>query len=172
LIAVAARMRGDDRQQSRSVLAFLAVAAAAAGWVAWRVAAPALGGWYGEIVKPAIAPPGAVFAPAWAALYLLMALGAWSVFRSDAEPAAKARAFRAFWIQLALSFAWIVILFGARDPGWAFVEILILLAAVVIALLRFAKIDRLAGLLLLPQLAWTAYMTLLNFLVWQMNLKP
>lgn len=169
---MAARTRADDRPPSRAVLAFLALAATAAGWVAWRVAAPALGGWYGEIVKPAIALPGIVFTPVWAVLYLLMALGAWMVISSDAEAVVKARALRAFWIQLALSFAWIVILFGARDPGWAFVEVLILLAAAVIALLRFAKIDRRAGLLLLPQLAWTTYATLLNFLIWQMNLKP
>lgn len=153
------------------MLGFLLVAAAAVGWIGYRVAAPALGGWYGELVKPAIALPGSVFAPAWVVLYILMALAAWTVVRSDADERDKARALRAFWIQLALSLTWSLILFGARDPGWAFVEILILLAALIIALLRFAKIDRRAGLLLLPQLGWSAYAALLNFLIWQMNLK-
>lgn len=167
-----ARSLAGERLQPWSVLAFLAAAALAVAWLGWRVAAPSLDRWYAEIVKPAIALPGFAFAPIWALLYLVMALAAWTVVRSGAEPAVKTRALRAFWIQLSLSLAWIVIMFGARDPGWAFVEILLLLAALIITLLRFAKIDRRAGLLLLPQLAWTSYATILSFLIWQLNLKP
>jgi len=160
------------RQPPWLVLALLALAAVILGWLGYRVAAPSLAGWYGDLVKPAIAPPAGVFAPLGAVLYLLMALAAWHIVRSGADDGAKTRALRAFWIQLALVFAWVLIFFGARDPGWAFVEILILLAALIVAVMRFAAIDRRAGLLLLPQLGWTAFATLLNFLIWKMNLKP
>jgi tryptophan-rich sensory protein len=45
----------------------------AAGWISSRYMP---GAWYASLAKPAWTPPGAVFAPVWTVLYLLMGLAA------------------------------------------------------------------------------------------------
>ncbi|MBM3526276.1 MAG: tryptophan-rich sensory protein [Alphaproteobacteria bacterium] len=151
------------------VLALFVAVTLAVGFLGSRATTPAIGTWYASLTKPAITPPNAVFAPVWTALYVLMAVAAWLVWRSGPDGRAIAAAMRAFWIQLALNLAWSWIFFGARDIGWAFFEILLLIAALLVTILRFWRISPRAGMLLLPYLAWTLFATLLTLRFWQLN---
>ncbi|MBD3242177.1 MAG: sensory protein TspO, partial [Chitinivibrionales bacterium] len=56
-----------------------------------------------------------------------------------------------------------------RRPGWAFVEILLLVAAIIATIVLFARISKAAALLLLPYLAWTLFATVLNGSIWVTN---
>jgi benzodiazapine receptor len=62
-----------------SLLVFLVLAFAAA-FVASRFLPDA---WYVALQKPAFNPPDWVFPPAWSALYVLMAIAAWRVWKRD-----------------------------------------------------------------------------------------
>lgn len=138
------------------------------GYLGSRATAPAIGGWYAGLVKPAITPPNAVFAPVWTTLYVLMAVAAWLVWRAPDGPGRRA-ALRVFWIQLALNLAWSWIFFGARDIGWAFFEILLLLVALALTLWRFHAVAPRAALLLVPYAAWTGFAAVLTWQFWQLN---
>ena len=63
-----------------------------------------------------------------------------------------------------LNFAWSAIFFGLHQIGAALVEIVVLDLAILATAILFFRRDRLAGLLLLPYLAWTLFVTVLTSL--------
>ena len=63
----------------------------------------------------------------------------------------------------------IFVFFGARRPDWAFGEILILLCSIAWTAVVFWKIDRTAGIMLVPYLAWVAFASFLNLTIWRLN---
>jgi benzodiazapine receptor len=141
-----------------------AVAAVGAG-----VTSPKLATWYGGLNKPAFNPPAWVFGPVWAVLYLLMAVAAWRVWEADAEAAEKRGALAWFAIQLALNALWTPVFFGLQRPVSGLIVMLVLMAAVAATLSRFYRVDRVAGLLLVPYLAWVAFATVLNAAIVGLN---
>lgn len=123
---------------------------------------------YASLERPAWAPPGWLFGPVWTALYALMALAAWLVWRRGGW-AAQRRPLTLYLVQLALNALWTPIFFGLRQPGLAFAEIVALLIAIVATLCAFWKASRVAGALLAPYLVWVAFATALSFSLWRMN---
>jgi tryptophan-rich sensory protein len=126
------------------------------------------GSWYDTLDKPSFNPPGAVFAPVWTTLYLVMGVAAWLVWRHP-DSARRRIALQLFAAQLALNALWSPLFFGAERPGWALAEIVVLLVAVATTLVLFLRVDRVAGLLLVPYLAWVAFATVLNASIAAMN---
>ena len=126
------------------------------------------GGWYAELTKPAWNPPNWVFGPAWTILYALMAISAWRVWRHGGWALQKS-ALGLFLLQWALNAMWTPLFFGWHQVGWALVEILILLLAILATLRVFWRVDRLAGALLLPYATWVTFAAMLNGAIWLMN---
>lgn len=117
--------------------------------------------WYRALVKPSFQPPGWVFGPVWTLLYTLMGVAAARVFDRREAPGARV----ALWLfvaQLALNGVWSPIFFGAHAIGVALVVIVALLVLIALTMWRFWTIDRVAGALLVPYLAWVCFATLLN----------
>lgn len=123
------------------------------------------GAWYAALVKPAWNPPAWIFGPAWTLLYTLMAVAAWLVWKRDGWR----RPLMLYGVQLALNAAWTPIFFGAHELGWALVEIAALWTAILLTLLSFWRVSRLAGWLFVPYLAWVTFATALNFALWRLN---
>lgn len=125
------------------------------------------GSWYDRLQKPPWNPPGWVFGPVWTVLYAAMAVAAWRVWASG--DARRRAALALYFIQLALNLGWSVVFFGLQSPGLAFAEILVLAAAIAATMVVFFRIDRLAGWLFVPYLAWVGFAAALNFSIWQLN---
>jgi tryptophan-rich sensory protein len=148
---------------------------ALAGWVALSFAPAAIGapfpapGWYRQLRKPAWSPPSWLFGPVWTVLYALMGVAAWLVASGGGSRAGRGVALAAFGVQLALNAAWTPVFFGLRRPGLALAEIVATLAGVAVTVALFLRQRTLAGVLLLPYLAWTAFATLLNAEIWRRN---
>jgi tryptophan-rich sensory protein len=157
----------DDpkRAARRPMLAFILVTLAV-GAAASIFSKPAIPTWYAGLVHPLLTPPNWLFAPAWTALYVLMALAAWRVWRVAGT---VSREILAYAIQLALNFGWCWIFFGLQRIGPALVEILVLDLAILVTTILFFRRDRLAGLLFLPYLGWTLYTSLLNYDLARLN---
>jgi len=136
------------------------------GFLAGQVTAPNIPSWYNALAKPSFNPPSWVFAPAWTALYVLMAVAAWRVWRLKGF---RTPALGLWLVQLGLNFAWSFIFFGAHAPAPAFAELILLWLAIGATLVAFRRIDRLADWLLVPYLAWVSFAGVLNFWVWQLN---
>ncbi len=123
------------------------------------------GDWYASLNKPEWNPPSWIFGPVWTALYLMMAGSAWLVWRRDGWR----RPLWLYFTQLALNAAWTPVFFGAREIGWALVLIVVLWLAILVTLLSFLRVSRVAGGMLLPYLAWVSFAAFLNFTLWRMN---
>ena len=108
-----------------------------------------------------------MFGPVWTTLYLLMAVAAWLVWRSDDRR--RRTALGLFAVQLVLNAVWSPLFFGARLPGWALAEIALLWLAVAVTTSWFWSIDRRAGALLVPYLAWVSFAAVLNAEIVRLN---
>jgi tryptophan-rich sensory protein len=79
------------------------------------------------------------------------------------------RAIQLFALQLMLNGLWTLIFFRWKSPGWALVEIVVLLAAIAMTIRAAWRVSPLAGALLVPYLLWVAFATVLNGSIWWMN---
>jgi len=144
------------------------------GWLVGCFAAASLGAifmpgeWYATLKKPSWNPPGWIFGPVWSALYTMMAVAAWLVWRRSGF-AAQGRPLALFLAQLILNAAWTPLFFGLHRPGIAFVEIVFLWLAIAATLAVFAPVSRVAAWLLAPYLVWVSFATMLNFALWRLN---
>jgi benzodiazapine receptor len=145
-----------------------------AGWLALCFGAAAFGSqfmtgeWYAGLNKPAWNPPNWIFGPVWTALYTMMAVAAWLVWRRGSFRA-HAWPLGIFLVQLTLNALWSWLFFGLRNPALAFVEIVALWLAIAMTLLLFRQRSPLAVWLLAPYLAWVSFAAVLNFTLWRMN---
>jgi len=130
--------------------------------------ASSVGTWYQTLQKPFFNPPNWLFAPVWTALYIMMAIAGWRVWRAHGLRGARA-AMALFAVQLALNLAWSFLFFGYRMIGAALIEIILLLMAILVTTVLFWKRDRLAGMLFVPYAGWVAFATILNFALWRLN---
>ena len=154
-------------RQLAGLVAFMAVCFISAGLGA-AFTATSVGGWYQTLAKPSWNPPDWLFGPVWTALYFLMAVAAWLVWRGHGWNAAKT-ALNWFVIQLAFNVLWSFLFFGLQRPGLAFAEILVLWLSIVATCLAFQAKSRTAALLLVPYLAWTSFAVILNLTLWRLN---
>ena len=146
------------------------------GWFLITFLAAALGArasisassFYADLALPAWAPPASLFGPVWTALYAMMALAAFLVWRQRGWRAA-APALRLYLLQLGINALWSWLFFGWKLGALAFADILLLLALIVATLVAFWRVHKLAACLLLPYLAWVSFASVLNYAVWQAN---
>jgi len=74
-----------------------------------------------------------------------------------------------FFIQLAFNFAWTFCFFGAQSPLLGLIEMVPFWLSIAVTAWLFWRIDRIAGLLFVPYLAWVSFAAVLNFTIWSMN---
>jgi tryptophan-rich sensory protein len=152
----------------RSVLAFvvLLVLVFSVSYIGSLATDSSVGSWYRQLEKPSWTPPSWLFAPVWTILYLLMTISTWLVWRQTGRVEWP---LWLFGIHLFLNLLWSILFFGFQLPGWAFVEILFLIIAIILVQLSFAPIHRKAAMLLTPYLVWVVYASTLNGAIWWMN---
>jgi translocator protein len=144
------------------------------GWLALCFAAASLGGlfmpgdWYAQLRKPSWNPPNWIFGPVWTALYTMMALAAWLVWKR-AGLAAQRVPLSLFLLQLIFNALWSPLFFGLKNPALAFVDIVLLWLALLATSVVFWRTSRLAGALLVPYLAWVSFAAALNCALCQLN---
>jgi benzodiazapine receptor len=140
------------------------------GYLSGMVTRDSITTWYPTLVKPSFNPPNWVFAPVWTILYIMMGVAGgmvWNRLEQDIENVKKAFTF--FIIQLALNAAWSVIFFYFHNPFLALIEVILFWLLIFETHIKFKKIDKTAGLLFIPYLAWVSFATVLNASIWWLN---
>jgi tryptophan-rich sensory protein len=156
-----------DRGSWLSLIPFVVVCFLAAG-VGALATYSSVKTWYPHLRRPEWTPPDWLFGPVWTALYLLMAMSAWLVWRGS-NSGVRRFALILFGIQLVLNALWSVVFFGLRKIGPAFAEVLLLWMMLIATAVAFLPLSLLAAWLLIPYIAWVGFASYLNFRIWQMN---
>lgn len=126
------------------------------------------GAWYEGLRKPWWRPPNWLFPPAWAALFLMIAISGWLVWRA-AGWAGAAMPLGIWVAQLVVNFAWSALFFGLRRMDLALADLILLWLGILATIIAFAPVSQTAALLLLPYLAWVTFAGVLNWKMWQLN---
>lgn len=140
------------------------------GYSASLVTKPSIETWYTTIEKPSFNPPNWVFMPVWTLLYIFMAVAAglvWDKIKEQNETVKTALGF--FLIQLTLNAIWSYLFFGLKNPMLALIEIALLLLMIYETYVKFVKINKIAGYLLVPYLIWVGFAAVLNISIWWLN---
>ena len=123
---------------------------------------------YARLALPAWAPPAWVFGPAWTALYALMGIAAWLIWRVHGFRGARF-ALLLYLLQLAVNTIWSWLFFHWHLGLLSLADILLLLVLILATLIAFWRVRPLAGWLLLPYLLWVGFASVLNYAIWQLN---
>ncbi|MDX1706199.1 TspO/MBR family protein [Pseudidiomarina sp.] len=147
------------------------------GWLILVYLAAAIGGFgsanapvfYRELTLPGWAPPAWLFGPVWTALYTMMGVAAWLVWRQDGYQGTAKPALQIFLIQLGLNAIWSWLFFGFYLGLIAFIEIIALWAFILATIVLFWRQRKAAALLLVPYFIWVTFAAALSYQIWQLN---
>lgn len=146
------------------------------GWLVLCFAVSAVGAiasagataFYKGLSQPIWAPPPWVFGPVWTALYALMGIAAWLVWREGGFGAQR-RALLVFLAQLGVNALWSWLFFAWHWGAWALADIGLMWLLIVGTIALFWRVSRLAAWLLAPYLVWVSFAAALNFSLWRLN---
>lgn len=139
------------------------------GFVAGRLSGSGPGDpWFDALVKPAIYPPSATFGIVWPILYAVMGF-ALALVGSAWGARGRAAAIAAFALQFLVNLAWSPVFFGANQITGGLIVLAVLDVLVAVTVVLFWRIRKLAGVLLVPYLAWILFATALNYEFLRLN---
>lgn len=121
------------------------------------------------IRKPPLSPPKWVFPVVWTILYVLMGIASYLVARERVPSGRKTGALAFYGLQLAFNFAWTIIFFNLEQYLFAFIWLCALWLLILITMLLFFRINKKAGLLMLPYLLWVSFAGYLNYGIFLLN---
>jgi translocator protein len=124
---------------------------------------------YMTLNKPAFAPPAWAFIAVWILNFSLSGLGAWLVSRSSASWNKKALAFSAFGALIVLNLISSMIPLNPESPRWNYAILLAIWLAASITGIANNRIDRRAGLALVPYIVWITFAGYLVYRISQLN---
>ncbi|KAF8931210.1 TspO/MBR family-domain-containing protein [Dissophora ornata] len=131
--------------------------------------------YYQTLQKPDWAAPACSFAPAWTVLYLSVGYASHLVaLRTGPNTLPSIRnmartGLGIYGVNMILNFAWSPLMFWKQKIGAALVTCGGLTASSVALAYYFFKVDKCAGYLTVPYVAWLGYATALNYDIWIKN---
>ena len=118
--------------------------------------------WFAALEKPAIYPPSVTFAVVWTALFTLQGVAVWLVVRG-ATGRRRRVAVAVFGLQFLVNLAWTPTFFGLQWITGALAVAGLLVFSVAVTAWQFSRIDRRAGLLLVPYLLWAGFAAVITY---------
>ncbi|MEM1109998.1 MAG: TspO/MBR family protein [Planctomycetota bacterium] len=153
-------------------------------WIAASFLLLALGGvltsiglsdraWYDQLDFPPYQPPAWVFSPTWIVILTLLAIATHRLSPSRQAPTTSSKtgttsnlfmgaAYLLYGMQFVLNVGWSLLFFTLRRPDAALWNIVVLDVVLLAMIVAYGRIDRPAGLMLLPYLLWLLYATAIN----------
>ncbi len=127
--------------------------------------------WYQTIIRPSWAPPSWVFGPVWSVLYAIIAITFGTVFYKTVSKEIPWIVALPFALNLIFNFAFTPIQFGLKNNLLASVDILLVLATLIWAIVAVYPYMRWVALLNIPYLLWVSFATVLQITITYLNFK-
>lgn len=125
--------------------------------------------WYQQLVKPSWAPPAWLFGPVWTVLYVLIAISFGTVFYKTATRKWPATLALPFALNLVFNLAFTPIQFGLQNNYLAALDILLILATLIWAMVVIWPRARWITYVQIPYLLWVSFATVLQLAVTFLN---
>ena len=122
-----------------------------------------------QLNQPPLSPPGWLFGVVWTILYTLMGVSSYLIIQSGAEEEQVNRALSVYVYQLIVNFLWPTFFFNLGWYLFSFIWLVLLWILVLIMIVRFYSISKLAGILQIPYLIWLTFAGYLNLGIWILN---
>lgn len=124
---------------------------------------------FSVINKPPLSPPGWLFPVVWTILYVLMGIASYIIYQHGKAREDVKTALSFYIVQLAFNFFWTIIFFHYESYLFAFIWLIVLWNLVLITIIKFNKISRVASYLMIPYLIWVTFAGYLNLGIYMLN---
>lgn len=124
---------------------------------------------FAALEQPFFAPPAWLFPVAWTILYTLMGISSYLILTSGAPKADVEDAIRLYAYQLAVNFLWPTFFFNLGWYLFSFFWLVLLWVLVLLMILKFKEINKIAAYLNIPYILWLTFAGVLNLAIWILN---
>lgn len=111
-------------------------------------------------------PTPVIFLVVWAIIYLCIGLSAYRIYMIKELGENINNALFYYYVQLLLSYLWHFIFFSLRLYGVGYIELGVLLIFLIITFIKFIRLDKIAGLLIVPYILWILFVGVIDVLIW------
>jgi benzodiazapine receptor len=125
--------------------------------------------WYSELIKPSWAPPSWIFGPVWSVLYIIITVSFGYVFYKWATGGLSWIVALPFILNLVANAAFTPLQFGLRNNMLATIDILLVLATLIWAIIAIYPHSKGIALAQIPYLVWVAFATVLQLNITYLN---
>lgn len=125
--------------------------------------------WYQTLVKPSWAPPSWLFGPVWTFLYVLIAISFGKVFILFFQKKISFWVLLPFILNLAFNFAFTPLQFRLQNNVLAAIDILLVLATLIWAMVIIFPHARWVTYAQIPYLIWVSFATILQLTITYLN---
>jgi tryptophan-rich sensory protein len=125
--------------------------------------------WYATLLKPSFAPPSWIFGPVWSVLYAIIAVSFGYVFYQAYQGTLSYWVALPFALNLIFNAAFTPLQFGLRSNELAAIDILLVLATLIWALIAIYPHTKWVTLINLPYVVWVCFATVLQLTVTYLN---
>ena len=125
--------------------------------------------WYSQLIKPTWSPPSWIFGPVWTVLYAIIAVSFGTVFYRAFTGRLAWVVALPFILNLVFNFAFTPIQFRLQSNALAAIDILLVLATLVWAMIAIFPHARWIALANIPYLLWVMFATVLQLTITYLN---
>ena len=123
---------------------------------------------YKLLEKPSLSPSPSVFPIVWTILYLLMGIS-YFLLKKKYKYYDISNASFWYYLQLIINFFWPIFFFKNQALVFSFIWLVFLIATVIITFIKFYKLNKISGYLLIPYIIWLFFAAYLNLSVALIN---
>lgn len=125
--------------------------------------------WYSTLIKPTWAPPSWLFGPVWSVLYTIIAVSFGTVFYKAFTGKLPWIVALPFILNLIFNLAFTPLQFGLKNNLFAAIDIVLILATTIWALVAIWPHLRWVAYINMPYLAWVSFATVLQITITFLN---
>jgi tryptophan-rich sensory protein len=125
--------------------------------------------WYKMLIKPSWAPPSWLFGPVWSVLYLIIIFSYGTVFYKVLSKQWPAALLWPFALNLFFNLIFSSLQFGLKSNILAALDIILILATLIWAMIAIYPQARWIALVNIPYLCWVAFATILQLTITFLN---